>query len=238
MGPYSLIRVLRFTVVSPTSSIEADLAYSLPIFPHFIVNLNPKVFARIDIQNPISFYFRFSKVFSVPTVILDFFNFETFPNPFLPLLAGRRLIGADPKDSPAPTSDRKPMDESGQKKTDSPPTSTGQKGDPASSNNATSPVPPPVPKTVNEKEPNNSTPAIPPPVAKSNDEKSHDEEKKKEDQTFSQSSTNENCDDLKKCSDNGKIVACISKSGNSFNLALRHFIGELFNAFFHYRVVK
>lgn len=111
------------------------------------------------------------------------------------------------------------MDELGKIKTNPPSTRTAQNVDPMGSNNSVSPVSLPVPKTNNGTQVNTTTPARPPPPTKSHVEKSHENEMKNEGQTFSQSITMENCDDLgTKCKDNGSMIACISESGNLFLL--------------------
>lgn len=67
-------------------------------------------------------------------------------------------------------------------------------------------------KGDNQKGPKNIAPPAnaPPPVAKSSGEQ---EKNKKEGKTDSQSITNESCDGLSKCKDDGDMVACISIIG-------------------------
>ncbi|XP_028764552.1 uncharacterized protein LOC114722643 [Neltuma alba] len=139
----------------------------------------------------------------------------------------RKLGGADPKvngttdrlhDSPSPTPDPKPNGKSGNtNKTDLPSPSTAPKVNPVSQNNSVSPVPSPLPNTDNGKTSDNTTSATPPPVAKSDYHKSDEKGMKNDGRTFSQVNTSENCDGSSaKCTDEGQMVACISKSESKY----------------------
>ncbi|XP_061349972.1 uncharacterized protein LOC133295188 [Gastrolobium bilobum] len=137
----------------------------------------------------------------------------------------RKLVALDPKDNKTQTTQDSPPPKDSpppsEKKPDPNPvgeTIKNKENTPSTNNDTVSPVPPqPLTKVENgtdhQKEPNNTDPRTSaPPVTKKDDGgKNQEEEKKKNGLIVSQSNTNETCDGLNKCTDDGDMLACISK---------------------------
>ncbi|KAJ1384220.1 hypothetical protein SESBI_42723 [Sesbania bispinosa] len=143
----------------------------------------------------------------------------------------RNLIALNQKDNETKTKDPPPPTET---KSDPNPVGEGKKSKenpPSTNNNATSPVPQPQPSTKvdngngNKKVTKNTPPpasappppaSAPPPVPKKADEGGKVQEEQKgenEGINFSHSPTSDNCDGLNTCTDEGDMLACISKIG-------------------------